>query len=622
MAEMIPDRLPSRASQGEKKLFSVLQRLPDDYIVYYEPIVENRYPDFIVICPDLGLLVIEVKGWYPKDIIAASSNAVQVKESHTEVRRNHPVRQARDYMCSLMDECRNHRGSQRLLHKEGDFQNRFIFPFGHFAVLSNITSTQLKEHKNGDLTQVFPPDKVVTRDVLESWLDESLSSEQLWKILRSFFDPFWTTDRLTEHQVNTLRAIIHPEIVIKMGNSEQSLTLASEEQIDLKVLDLRQEHNARKIGDGHRIIYGVAGSGKTVLLIAKARLLGSQKPDAQMLLLCYNVTLATYLKDTLKECKNIKVTHFDGWAKANGVVRQRDESDEDLGNRLFNVLEKGAGDSRKYDAVMVDEAQDFEVSWFQCILEAMKEPYDGDLVIVGDASQGLYSRRKVHWKEIGINAQGRTISANFDLDKNYRNSREIIELAAMFASKSEGNDENSILSIQVDPKKCKRSTGFKPVLVKSQNKREELTWVLSIVKNLLDGQWFGKQIEPLEPKDIAIFYPLAFKRDREILRELVDSLVEIAPVIWLTDPDNWRAKTRVSDPGIKIQTINSAKGLQYRAVILMWADNLPRQFQNSDEQEDRRLLYVGLTRPEDFLVVSASGSSKFITEIENSDKIA
>ena len=65
MAEMIPDRLPSGASAGEKKVFALLQQLPDDVIVYYEPVVADRYPDFIVIIPSLGLLVIEVKGWYP-----------------------------------------------------------------------------------------------------------------------------------------------------------------------------------------------------------------------------------------------------------------------------------------------------------------------------------------------------------------------------------------------------------------------------------------------------------------------------------------------------------------------------------------------------------------------------
>jgi Nuclease-related domain len=103
MAEMIPDKLPARASTGEKKLFSVLQKLPDYCVVYYEPIIEDRYPDFIVICPDMGLLVIEVKGWYPKDLLGGDSNSVRVKESHGEVVRDHPVRQARKYMLSLIN---------------------------------------------------------------------------------------------------------------------------------------------------------------------------------------------------------------------------------------------------------------------------------------------------------------------------------------------------------------------------------------------------------------------------------------------------------------------------------------------------------------------------------------
>ena len=182
MAEMIPDRLPLKASVGEKKLFSVLQKLPDDYVVYYEPIVEDRYPDFVVICPDLGLLVIEVKGWYPKDILSANNNSVRVKESRGEVRRNHPVRQARDYMLSLMDSCFNSTYGKRLLQKDGEYQNRFIFPFGHFAILSNVTNTQLKQHHSGDLTEVFTPDKVVPRDVLESWMDDSFTESNLCRV--------------------------------------------------------------------------------------------------------------------------------------------------------------------------------------------------------------------------------------------------------------------------------------------------------------------------------------------------------------------------------------------------------------------------------------------------------
>ena len=103
MAEMIPDRLPSGASAGEKRVFDVLQRLPDNCIVYYEPVVSNKYPDFIVIIPEVGLLIIEVKGWYPGHIESGDLNQVRItSRGRTETQR-HPIRQARDYMFGLMN---------------------------------------------------------------------------------------------------------------------------------------------------------------------------------------------------------------------------------------------------------------------------------------------------------------------------------------------------------------------------------------------------------------------------------------------------------------------------------------------------------------------------------------
>ncbi len=630
MAEIIPDKLPARASAGEKKLFSVLQRLPDSCIVYYEPVVEDRYPDFIVICPDMGLLVIEVKGWYPKDILGGDSNSVRIKELHGEVVRNHPVRQARDYMLSLMDRCRNHNYGKQLLQSEGEHQNRFIFPFGHFAILSNVTGKQLKEHSRGDFTEIFPPSKVATRDILEYWTDESLTGDELYKTFKPYFNPFWEFTWLSSKQVNALRAIIHPEIELISNSSKTSLPEIAQSKStaeildvpDIKVLDLRQENNARNIGDGHRIIYGVAGSGKTVLLIAKARLLSAQKPDAPILMLCYNVTLATYLGNAVGDCKNVTVKHFDGWAKANGCARLQGEQNEELGNRFLQVLENGSKDTRRYETILIDEAQDFSDSWFRCVLEAMQEPNDGDLIIVGDGNQSLYRKTKVPWSSIGINAKGRTIYTKFDLDKNYRNSREIVELAAVFSTPTaESEKTDTILSLFVDPEKCQRRTGIKPAFVKVNNRRDECSEILGIVKNLLDGKWFGKDIPPLKPEEIGILYPSASFYDKPILKGMVENLGQFSDVIWLTDPDNFRARTKINEPGVKIQTIHSAKGLQYRAVILMWADNLPRQFGDTTEIQERCLTYIAITRPEDYLAITASNSSPFMSEIIESGKV-
>jgi hypothetical protein len=59
-------------------------------------------------------------------------------------------------------------------------------------------------------------------------------------------------------------------------------------------------------------------------------------------------------------------------------------------------------------------------------------------------------------------------------------------------------------------------------------------------------------------------------------------------------------------------------GLQYRVVILIRADHLPRQFDDTLEAEERSLIYVGTTCLEDFLAISASSSSRFIKKISSS----
>jgi superfamily I DNA and RNA helicase len=83
-----------------------------------------------------------------------------------------------------------------------------------------------------------------------------------------------------------LRSIIHPEIVVSPPAE------ATKGEQPLAALDLRQERNAYSLGEVHRIDYGVAGSGKTVILIARARLI-AQEPAKQVLVLCFNRALAT-----------------------------------------------------------------------------------------------------------------------------------------------------------------------------------------------------------------------------------------------------------------------------------------------------------------------------------------
>src|SRR5262245_19296200 len=63
MARLIPDTLPASSTAGERRVFAALARLPDDCLIYYEPVVRRRYPDLIAILPEVGVLVFEVKDW-------------------------------------------------------------------------------------------------------------------------------------------------------------------------------------------------------------------------------------------------------------------------------------------------------------------------------------------------------------------------------------------------------------------------------------------------------------------------------------------------------------------------------------------------------------------------------
>ena len=444
-----------------------------------------------------------------------------------------------------------------------------------------------------------------SRDELAAWLD--LDAAALKAELAKRFDPFWPIPRMTQQQVDVLRSVIHPEVAISTAKrpSRTDAPLAA----DLKVLDYRQERNARSIGDGHRIIYGVAGSGKTVLLIARAKML-AEDPENRILVLCFNKVLANYLKGTLSGTPNVEVFHFHAWGAKNGVKFRRDESPEDYGARLLQVFERGEGDAGHYGAVLVDEAQDFACSWFMCAKAALSEPEDGDLVIVGDGCQSLYKARPFKWSHAGINAVGRVLNAKLDLDRNYRNTAEILAAAHTFAGLvTPDEDDVALRSMTVSPKIALRR-GPWPKVIRSDSREAEVEAVFGLVREWL-ASGTGASIKPLTADEIGILYPRLRWRDKQAMESLCRRLQEFG-VVRLSGEG---ATGGPADRGIKVSTIHSAKGLQFRAVILMWADLLPSTLEDRDEESERKLMYVAMTRAEDCLAVTYSELSAYVDEI-------
>ena len=406
---------------------------------------------------------------------------------------------------------------------------------------------------------------------------------------------------MTPAQVDVLRSVIHPNIVIK------------ETDTDLAVLDLRQERNARAIGDGHRIVYGVAGSGKTVLLIARAKLL-SEDPEKRILMLCYNRLLASHLAMSLRNCGKVKVLTFHGWVRRNGIEFSPEENDEAFGERLLVKLQSGSGDRGRFYAVLIDEAQDWPSPWFQCAKLALREPEGGDLLIVGDGSQSLYRSRTFSWKDAGVHAAGRTINKAFDLDRNYRNTAEILRAARLFAREpsAAGTDETGVVALPVDPDAAIRN-GPEPLVVRLDSAADECHYAAALVETWLrggieiNGRW-----QRVRASDVAILYP--WQQLDATLHKLCERLNSFAPAVVL---DRKTPLGTLWADSIKVLTMAGSRGLEFRIVVLLWAGALPSQFKAHANGADRSLLYVAMTGAEDMLVILHSGHSSYIEELNS-----
>ncbi len=599
MAHFIPEKLPSDASAGEHTIFNLLQKLDDDCLVYYEALVDTSKPDFIVIIPDAGVVIIEVKGGYAGQIRTANRQQIEWDRRGRQQTEKHPLEQARGYMFALKDACDAEEKAWPLFKWRGPHGGHLRFPIAPIAALSNITRAKL-DALGEETAQVFPPKTCITRDVLESW--QALDGAQLKEKLKACFERTWPFTPLSPSDVDLLRAIIHPEVRLP-GRGD-----------DIAVLDRKQEAHARAIGRGHRILSGVAGSGKTVILIARAKLLARDRRK-RILVLCHNKPLQLYLADAMSECENVEVRTFHSWAFKVPCLQTRD--DQELGEQLLAEMKRGGGDAGRYDAVLIDEGQDFLKSWFQCAKRALKEPDHGDLLIAGDGAQRLRPRDINTWREAEIHAQGRTIRAKFDLHRNYRNTHEILAIASAFAGTGTGarstDGDDTVFPIQgVDAGLAERS-GPWPHVISFDMRDAELDFVAAQIQAwLFGGIEVGDNRQPVSASDIAVVY--AHNRDN-LKPELVSRLEKFTEVVDLTQRP--LPRDTLSRTGIRLCTASAIKGLQFKVVVFVAADLLPSGSPDATEAGDRAQLYVALTRAEDRLLVTHTGEAGFAKTLKD-----
>ncbi|WP_141845678.1 nuclease-related domain-containing DEAD/DEAH box helicase [Lapillicoccus jejuensis] len=150
-------------------------------------------------------------------------------------------------------------------------------------------------------------------------------------------------------------------------------------------------------------VRGGAGSGKTVLALTQAKELtrgqGERRPQ-RVALLCYSIGLAAYLR---REVAAVPRRHrpafvgcFEDLARELGIheFAARDDTDfweQRLAPRMTE-LAQALPDGRKFDAVIVDEAQDFADDWWRPLMSALRDPDEGGVYAYSDENQRIFAR--------------------------------------------------------------------------------------------------------------------------------------------------------------------------------------------------------------------------------------
>jgi len=616
MAIVIPDNISSKASEGEKTLYYTLRdNLPDDYLVWYEPRVNTLYPDFIILSPTLGLLIIEVKGWFAANVTRASDHFFEItyrrnQKAFVESQQS-PLRQSHHYFAEVQDTFKQYRV---LTQSDGDYKGKLVFPTGYGAVMSNMTSAQAQQENIYDF---LPQPQVAYREELLEWSE--FNDRDLINRLKEMFKVRFAFSPLTEDQMETIRGILHSETKIKevpatQASVPEGVELPSSSSI-IKSLDFQQEQLARNLKGGHRLFCGVAGSGKTLILLSRAKYLSQTEPDSKILILCYNITLAAYLRSLLHNDQSgkfneIEVLNFHAWAKKIlGRLppprgSQSEQYDANLGQALWDYLSSLHEDD-KYDCILVDEAHTFDPTWFKCCKTALKYPEDGDLLIVSDGSQRLYQRSQFSWKSVGIKAQGRTKK----LKKNYRNTKEILATAWTILDTAQEDSEIDATFPIVKPEEALRS-GKLPCLKISDSPDREIEAAVQIIQSL--------QHQGYDSKDIAITYRDKTKADEKRFSQLITHLNQRGiEAYWVTRTDETKKQYNTQTSGVRILTDLSSLGLEFKVMIILWVQKYANACATDLDRacQERRQLYVAMTRAQEELYVLGSGQTPLIQEL-------
>lgn len=584
-------RLRQPLTEGERRVLDwFLKILPAGWEIYIQPHLNGLRPDFVLLHPKFGIAVYEVKDWNLRGMD-------YFVESGSEGPRLMGRRDGKSFALASRDPVAAIDQYKHEIH--GLYVPSLRSGPGFGAIVAGIIFTSAgtreveglleplrKARGHAEHPRLYP---VIGADLIGE-VDDSVLRRLLNSARR-------VDDRMSEHVAADLRHwLVEPAF-----SQEQRVPLA-------KLMTPRQRSLClNKEGTSFRRIKGPAGSGKSLVLAGRAAELARQ--GRRVLVLTFNITLVNYLLDLAvqyaqsgKVREQITALNFHHWCKRVANLAGKDDeydslwkdgAEEDHDPDLIfqeRMPARAANwaaaldDQDRWDAVLVDEGQDFLPGWWRALRAALPRDGSGEAMLVADAQQNVYGIEP--WTDLEMKGAGfRGVWGT--LENSYRMSPALCRLASSYVERFQPDTDD-----------------HRPVPAQGELEYQtELRWVqlessesaVAACVDALLGILASSHDDPVAVADLVCLV------DREkiglgVARRLCEMQIRVVHTFGIgndekdAQEDGRRRKLRFykGDARVKVTTIQSFKGWESRALVV--------QVSNASGPKGLALAYAGITR--------------------------
>lgn len=519
-------------TNGERTLLDFLGRtLDNSFEIYFNPFLNGDRPDVLIMKKNYGVMVIEVKDWNLKNYQLNEKRKWVFTPNNSIVKS--PIDQVIKYKKNLFDL----HVPDLLLAKIKDFRKFNIVScavYFHCANQAEIKNMLIEPYKNDKKYQTFLKyniDFIGSNDLNQNFFNSILRKRYLVAEHPSIF--------FTDNLYNNFRRLLSPPLHLRSQGDPHSYSKKQENLITSTKLEQR--------------VRGVFGSGKTTVLAARAvqaykrALLRNNNP--RVLILTYNITLKNFIHDKMNRVnetfpvENFTIINYHQFINAElNNLNVEIEIPESIDNYHLseyleahyygnvNLFDEHKAEIVKYDAVLIDEIQDYHRPWMDIIKNYFRDP-KGDYVLFGDVKQNIYGQATQN-KDVITNVKGVN-----DLKYCYRSGFKVRDLAQLFQKNVFGEkydiddfseNENSIfLGIEQEKE------GYVNYMY-LQN-----TQHIQVLYNIIRGNILNK-VSKISPNDITILgYTTNLLRKfdlyyRYACRERTNSMLETVETMYMT----------------------------------------------------------------------------------------